>query len=168
MIMRNFIVLILISVASIVSFAQGKGEGKSTSAFYQYEAECEGSEMDGSQMVRGFGSGKNFADAKDQAKKNALYAVIFKGIRLGRSGCSVKPLVFNPNALDQNEDYFNDFFRDGGKFESFVSVDDSPKRTKIKEKSGEGREKLFGIIITINMVELKKELTSKGIIKKPE
>jgi hypothetical protein len=162
--MKKFILIVLI--LPFIAFSQGKGKGKSTSAFYQYEIECEGTEMDGSQMVRAFGTGKKFADAKDQAKKNALYGVIFKGVRLGRQGCSMKPLVFNPNAEEEFQDFFFEFFADGGDFENYVTVDDSPKRTKIKEKSGEGREKLFGIIVTVKMVELKKTLISKGIIKK--
>ena len=164
---KTLLSIVILIISSVFTFAQGKRKGQTTASYYQYEVECEGTEGDGSQMVRGFGTGKNFADAKDQAKKNALYGVIFKGIRLGRQGCSMKPLVFNPNAQEQYEDYFNEFFMDGGKFDSFVTVDDSPKRTKVKEKSGEGREKLFGIIVTVKMVALKKELTDKGIIKKP-
>ncbi|MDX2190806.1 MAG: hypothetical protein SFY32_13170 [Bacteroidota bacterium] len=155
------ILILLISVSSI--FAQGKRRGKSTAGYYQYEAECEGSEMDGSQLVRAFGTGRTKADAKEQAKKAAVYAVIFKGIRLGKPGCSLKPLVFNPNIEEQKQDFFNEFFQDGGKFQDFVTFDDVPARMTVKEK-GEGAEKVFGLVLTIKMVPLKKYLTEKGII----
>lgn len=164
--MKYFIVIICSAIVLLSACYHGRKVGKTTSGYYQYEVECEGTELDGSQMVRGFGNGKNYDDAKNQAKKNALYGVIFKGVRLGKTGCSVKPLLFDPNAYDQNSDYFNEFFKDGGNYSNFVTIRDTPRRSKLKENSGDGSEKLFGIIVTIDIVALKKELMEKGIIKK--
>ena len=157
----------LFTILSILGFfwqCKSTKTKKSTAGFYKYEVECEGSEMDGSQLVRAFGTGKNREDAIEQAKKIAIHAVIFKGVRLGEQGCQMKPLVYNMNAEEEYQDYFNGFFKDGGKFQDFISTKDVPGKTKIKEK-GEGREKAFGIIVTVKVPELKKELISKGIVK---
>ena len=51
-----------------------------TSAYQQYEPECLGVELDGSQTLRVWGVGSNKKDAVEQAKKDAVRAVIFKGI----------------------------------------------------------------------------------------
>lgn len=162
-IFRNLIFSFALFTISFFSFAQKR----SINAFYKYEVECEGSEMDGSQMVRAFGNGKTKMDAKKQAEKIAVHAIIFKGIRLGESGCSVKPLVFNPNIEDEKADFFNEFFSDEGGYSKFISYSDTPKKNKIKER-GEGKEKFIGVIVTVNVPKLKKELIEKGIIPKPE
>ena len=56
--------------------------------FYIIEPECLGVELDGSVTLRSWGTGRNRIDAVDQAKKNAVYHVLFKGIRKGNPECS--------------------------------------------------------------------------------
>ena len=82
---------------------------KSIAANYSNPTECLGVELDGSQTLKAWGNGRNRQDAVDQAKKNAIRDVIFKGIRDGKSECNTKPLVFEVNAQDKYEDYFNVF-----------------------------------------------------------
>ena len=71
---------------------------------------CLGVELDGSQTLRVQGYGRNRSDAKEQAMKNAVWAVIFDGIRDGVEGCNTRPLVTEVNAKERYEDYFNLFF----------------------------------------------------------
>ena len=49
--------------------------------FQKEKIECLGVEGDGSQTLRVTGTGRNITDAKEQAKKDAVMAVIFDGIR---------------------------------------------------------------------------------------
>lgn len=70
---------------------------------------CMGVELDGSQTLRVLGYGRNRSDAKEQAMKNAVWAVVFDGIREGVSGCNMRPLVTEVNARERYEDYFNVF-----------------------------------------------------------
>ena len=56
-----------------------------TSAYYEYDAECLGVELDGSQTLRIWGVGRNKKDAVEQAKKNAVRTVLFKVIHGGLS-----------------------------------------------------------------------------------
>lgn len=70
-----------------------------------------GVELDGSQTLRVLGYGRNRSDAKEQAMKNAVWAVVFDGIREGVSGCNMRPLVTEVNARERYEDYFNVFLQ---------------------------------------------------------
>ena len=85
-------------------------------AFATFETECLGTELDGSQTLRSWGKGKDKADAIEQAKKNAVRDVIFKGINAGSGECSKKPLILEVNAQEKYEYYFNAFFKDGGAY----------------------------------------------------
>ena len=90
-------------VATSCGSTQMKGAGN-----YSYETECMGVEGDGSQTVKGWGSGRNREDAVEQAKKNGLSSVLFEGIR-STKGCNVKPVLFDSNIREKKEDYFNAF-----------------------------------------------------------
>jgi hypothetical protein len=69
-----------------------------------------GVEGDGSQTLKSWGNGRNRKDACEQAKKNAVKEVLFKGIIHGRSGCEQRPLVPEVNAEMKYENFFNSFF----------------------------------------------------------
>ena len=81
-----------------------------------------GIEHDGSQTLKAWGNGRNRLDAVEQAKKNAVRDVIFKGITEGNKECNIKPIIFEVNAEEKYENYFNSFFADGGAFKNFVSL----------------------------------------------
>lgn len=140
------------------SYAQGK-----MGIYTQFETECLGVEEDGSQTLRVWGSGKNKNDAQDQARKNAVRDVIFKGIRSGVEGCNVKPLVNEPNAREKYEDYFNEFFRDDTKYDKFVSDNDSKRSMKKVEKTKMGVRVVM--VVRVLRPELKERLKKDGIIK---
>lgn len=140
-----------------------------TSAYYEYDAECLGVELDGSQTLRTWGVGRNKKDAVEQAKKNAVRVVLFKGIHGGLSGCNTKPVVFEVNAEEKYEDYFNVFFMDGGEYLKYVSMKDEKrinifKKDKEKEKSQHFVK--YGITVRVLRSELKKRLTDDNILQK--
>ena len=74
-----------------------------SNAYTTFETECLGVELDGTQTLRAWGTGKNKGDAIDQAKKNAVRDVIFKGITSGSSECNKRPLIFEVNAQEKYE-----------------------------------------------------------------
>lgn len=143
---------------TLTAHAQGK-----MGIYTQFETECLGVEEDGSQTLRVWGSGKNKNDAQDQARKNAIRDVIFKGIRSGVEGCSVKPLVNEPNAREKYEDYFNKFFRDDALYDKFVSGKDSKKSMKKVEKTDMGVRVVM--VVRVLRPELKARLRKDGIIE---
>lgn len=125
---------------------------------------CIGVELDGSQTLRVHGYGRNRSDAKEQAMKNAVWAVIFEGIRDGVQGCNMRPLVTEVNARERYEDYFNIFFSDGGEYKKYVSLKDTKKRSadRVKDKNGYSYE----MTIRVLRGELKARLKADNVIGK--
>lgn len=140
-----------------------------TGAYHEYEPECLGVELDGSQTLRVWGNGKNKNDAVEQAKKNAIRAVVFKGIRNGLSGCNIQPVIFEVNAEEKYEDYFNAFFKDNGEYLKYVTMEDEKrdnifKKDKEKEKSRHFVK--YGITVRVLRSELKKRFENDNILPK--
>ena len=80
--------------------------------YYPYDLVCVNSELDGSITVKAYGMGKNRRDAIEQAEKNAVHTVLFKGIRSGTNDCNQTPLIKSPNVRRQHAAFFNEFFSD--------------------------------------------------------
>lgn len=132
---------------------------------YTHEIECMGAELDGSITLKTWGKGKNRADALEQARKEALNAVLFFGIRNGKPDCYT-PAIFNaPNIRENKADYFNVFFNDGGDYMKFVSNKDESFGKNAREKGRDG-EVMFGFIIRVLRSELKKQMIKDGILNK--
>lgn len=123
---------------------------------------CMGVELDGSQTLRVQGYGRNRADAKEQAMKNAVWAVIFDGIRDGVDGCNMRPLVTEVNARERYEDYFNLFFADNGAYKEYVSLRDTKKRSggKVKDKMGYS----YDLTVRVLRPQLKARLKADNLI----
>lgn len=139
------------------------------SAYYDYEAECLGVELDGSQTLRVWGVGRNKSDAVEQAKKNAVRIVAFKGVQGGLSGCNTRPVIMEVNAEEKYEDYFNVFFMDKGEYLKYVSMKDE-KRTglfsKDKDKEKSQHFVKYGVTVRVLRSELKKRFENDNIIEK--
>lgn len=131
-------------------------------AYDRNSIKCLGVELDGSQTLRVLGYGRNRADAKEQAMKNAVRAVIFDGIRSGADGCDTRPLVTEVNAKERYENYFNIFFADNGEYRKYVSLRDTKKRSgsKVKDKVGYS----YQLTIRVLRSELKARLKADNVI----
>ncbi len=134
-----------------------------TYAYTTFETECLGVELDGSQTLRAWGKGKNKSDAIEQAKKNAVRDVIFKGIDAGSGECNHKPLILEVNAQEKYERYFNNFFRDGGEYLKFVNMKDEKSTSRIK--SSDANQENFGVVVRVLRYELRQQLIKDNIIK---
>jgi len=150
---------LLASIASLQ--AQKKLAGN-----YGYKTECMGVELDGSETVKAWGNGRNRSDAVEQAKKNAIRDVLFYGLVEGKQDCKQKPLLFEVNAEEKYEDYFNKFFADGGEFLNYISLRDERIGDKISRDRKRGRGSVTnGFIVRVLRSELKQKLIADGIIK---
>ena len=151
---------------TLVSISISCAPQKHTAANYTIETECMGVELDGSQTVKAWGKGKDRNDAVEQARKNAVRDVIFKGIRKGSSECNMKPLIIEVQAAEKYEDYFFAFFADEGKYAEFVSDVDESLFPKIgKDRRAQGSEVAYGVIIRVLRQKLKKQLQQDNILK---
>ncbi len=139
---------------------------KTFSGNYNFTIECLGVELDGSQTLRTWGNGSNRADALEQARKNAVHAVLFKGIRDGQAGCLVRPIISEVNAEIKYKEYFNRFFADGGEYMNFISNKDEPLRQKFSRDSFYGTDyQIYGLIVRVLIPDLEHKMISDGILK---
>ncbi len=146
-------------VAICSCYAQKKTQ---ISSYYEAEPEFLNTEYDGSITLRTYGQGKNNRDAHTQAFKNAIYVVLFKGVKSNEPS-TLRPLVPEANAKDKYEDFFNDFFSDGGAYTRFVSLKDMARKSKVKEYNAIQMKKT--LTVTVDKPKLKKYLIKKKIIK---
>ena len=138
-----------------------------TPSFYATETECLGIELDGSQTLKAWGTGRHWKDAADQAKKNAVRDVLFKGHFTGSKDCYEKPLILEVNAQEKYEDYFNAFFRDGGEYSNYVSLkDERIMRHVIRAADSRNKDQSkYSVVVRVLRVELKEKLVMDGILK---
>lgn len=148
----------------LVVFALIYADAQAQSVYSRASVKCLGVELDGSQTLRVQGYGRNRSDAKEQAMKNAVWAVIFDGIRDGVEGCNTRPLVTEVNAKERYEDYFNIFFADGGEYQKYVSLRDTKKRSADRSKDKVGYS--YEMTIRVLRSELKARLKADNVISK--
>ena len=139
----------------------------SSHSYYSFETECLGVELDGSQTLKVWGIGRYWKDAADQAKKNAVRDVLFKGHFTGSKECFEKPLLLEVNAQEKYQDYFNVFFRDGGEYTKYVSLKDEriPRHIIRTADSRNKDQSKYSVIVRVKRVELKEKLIKDGILK---
>ena len=155
--MKKIIITLLVLMSSAYADAQTQ------TIYARSSVRCMGVELDGSQTLRVQGYGRNRLDAKEQAKKNAVWPVIFDGIREGSGGCNMRPLVTEVNAKERYEDYFNLFFADNGPYKEYVSLKDTKYRS-----GGRSKDKLgyaYDLTIRVLRAQLKERLKSDNVIK---
>ncbi len=160
--MSKYLIIILFSASILISC----DPQKRIAGNYEYKTQCLGVEMDGSQTVKAWGNGRNRWDAIEQAKKNAVADVLFVGIREGKQGCNQKPVIFEVNAREKYEDYFNKFFVDKGEYLKYVSLKDERISQKIlRDRKGATQSVTHGIVLRIKRAELKEKMIQDGILK---
>lgn len=154
-------IILLAAFAAVMSVADMAAQKVTTQR--TPAPDCMGVELDGSQTLRAYGSGRNRKDAIEQARKNAVYAVVFDGIRNGVSGCDQRPLINEPNAREKYEDYFNAFFRDGGDYKNYVTSQDQRAASRNRDRSRTFVN--FAVTVRVLRGELKARLREDGILK---
>lgn len=155
---RQIILLLLVSAAALTSC-----RSVVTPALHSYATECLGVGFDGSQTLRVWASGRNKSDAIEQAKKKAVYDVIFTGIQAGGGECDAFPVVNEANARYKYQEYFDRFFAKGGSYTKYVVVSNR-KKSDIQHFKGNGSETV-GVIVTVNRSALRGLLVNDNIIK---
>ena len=154
-------IIFMLSI-NLLLFVGSKANNKS-SGNYTHEIECMGAELDGSITLKAWGKGKNRADALEQARKEAINAVLFVGIRNGKPDCETRPILNAPNIRENKADYFNNFFKDGGDYKKFTSDKDESFGKKEKAKGRDG-DVMYGFIIRVLRSDLKKQMIADKIL----
>lgn len=159
----SLLCFMMLGFALIVN-AQARKKAENDTEEWRYELEAVGTGVQGTYVVKVWSYSKKPAVAIEQAKKNAVHGIIFKGFT-GKQGVpGQKALTNNVNLVEEKADFFEPFFKDGGKYMKFVSVSgdgavDAGDRMKV------GKEYKVGVIVAVNVAALRKDLEDAGVIK---
>ena len=133
----------------------------SAGAFAQ-ETECISKEMDGSLTLRVWGTGRNRTDALEQAKKQAVYDVLFKGVTRGNTDYNMRPIMTEVNARQRYQDYFDIFFMDRGEYRKYISMED--KRAGSTRTRRNYRDVTVGTTVRVLVPQLRARLKEDGLL----
>lgn len=157
----------MLAVIALTAAVTSCGTQK-TQAYYDYDSKVIGTELDGSYTIRAWGRARNAMDAYTQARKTAVYDVIFNQIQFATgtapsSSGVLRPLLMEVNAKTKYEDYFNAFFTRDGEFEKYCSMKE--KRlfsTKYQKTDAQTQAQ---VTVCVYRSKLKAKLIEDGILK---
>jgi len=159
----NILVLLILGFTIAVN-AQSRKKAEKDTEQWRYEIEAVNIGVQGTYLIKAWTYSKKPDVAIEQAKKNAVHGVIFKGFAGKKGVPGQKPLVSNVNLEEEKEDFFKPFFKDGGKYMKFVTISNDGNigagdRLKV------GKEYKIGVMVSVNISELRRDLEDAGIVK---
>jgi hypothetical protein len=164
--MKNKLIMVTALLAvCLIPFAQSHKERKAMyDSQYNYEVSCLGVGQDGTKALKVWGYANKPDDAAYEAKRNAVAAVIFRGVP-GGNGAAPTPPILSIDGYEKNAEFFDEFFKAGGMYLSFINV------TTDGVPGGEDRIKMshgykVAICASVNYDGLRKYLEEKGIAKR--
>jgi hypothetical protein len=148
------------------SVSQTKRENRITNERtrnWQYESICFEAGGSGSSYLIEITS--YVADLKlalPQAKKNAIHAVLFKGVSGNNLGCTTKEPLIPNGVYEDNFNYFEDFFYNTEQYNQFAT---SPSGAAEKSENLTRKNFRVTFIISVNVETLRKKLEFDKIIE---
>lgn len=158
--MRKLIFTAGIALLTLVGCNTAK-DVDSTYANFNFEVKCVDTDGD-YEILRSWGKGNYKQDALIQARKNALRAVMFKGITGGNGNCRVRPIILAANAEENNRKYFNDFFSSNGPWKQFVKIDEKLGSRKVSRTN---EVENWEVTVVVDVDKLISRLAKDEIIK---
>ena len=158
------VALLIIPINSL--FSQTNSNRKVTeerTRNWQYESICSESGGTGSSyLIQVTSYVGDVRLALNQAKKNAIDAVLFKGVAGNNLGCNAKePLIIN-GVYNDNFEYFEDFFYNTRQYNQFATA---PSGTAESSEKLKRKMNKVTFIISVNVDELRKKLEYDKIIE---
>ena len=158
--------ILIVLFPMLLAFSSCNHSQRKLAGYYEFETECMGSELDGSQTLAVWGDGRNRADAVEQAKKNGIRDVLFKGISSGKEECKTKPMLIEVNIQQKHEAYFNAFFADNGPYKQYITDRDGSDMhfEVVKTRKQAGSQEKYRVIIRVLSPKLKQKLIADKIL----
>ena len=156
-----------IILSCIVLFLASCKSNKETTR-YDYESTIVEVGTQGTSVIKAWGEGKNITEAKLDAKRNAVYSILFKGFPSanGINSTDLRPMITNPNAEQEYKDYFKKFFSDDGKFLQYVRFADDLGRVALGDAVSTKKGQKVAVVVVVDKRALRQEMENQGIIKK--
>lgn len=163
--MKSTITILTIAVLILISCKSVEPNTNVISSYYNYEIECVNKNLDGSLLVKSWGSGYDIENAVLNARRKVIDDIIFKGVKKGNLNCNQDPLVSNPNVKENFKSFFEDFYSKRGMFAKYVTKPDNSWYNKLEENKVKFNvNKSYELIVTIDLVGLKEYLKQNKII----
>jgi hypothetical protein len=160
-IILNLLALLLLFNTKILS--QNKKDNYNTK-HWRYEIEGVGEGSEGTYLVKIWSYSRKPNIAIEQAKKNAVHAIIFQGYVGNFRIASQPPLVKDPGIEDSKSDFFDPFFENGGYYMKYVSISNDGS-ISAEDRIKIDKEYKIGVIVSVRKDLLRKDLENAGIIK---
>lgn len=162
----KYILLLFISFGILTSCGSSQGRTKldKDTAQWRYEIEPVNVGVQGTYLVKTWTYSKNPEKAMEQAKKNAVHGIIFRGFAGKNRVPGQKPLA-DVNAEKKHKEFFKSFFQDGGKYLKFVNISNDGS-VAAGDYLKVGKEYKIGVMVSVNVSELRKDLEDANIIKR--
>jgi len=158
------LLFVMIASFTLVANAQAKKKADKDTEAWRYEIEVVQTGTQGTYLIKVWSYSKKPDVAIEQAKKNAVHGIIFKGFTGTSSVPGQKALTNNVNLEEEKADFFKPFFADGGKYMKFVSTSNDGA-IAAEDRMKIGKEYKVGVILSVNVSALRKDLEDAGIIK---
>jgi hypothetical protein len=158
------LLLVMILGFTVVANAQARKKADKDTEKWRYEIEAVQTGTQGTYLIKVWSYSKKPDVAIEQAKKNAVHGVIFKGFTGTSTVSGQRPLTDNVNLEEEKADFFKPFFADGGKYMKFVSSSNDGA-VGAEDRMKVGKEYKVGVIVSVNVTALRKDLEAAGIIK---
>lgn len=127
-----------------------------------YQTQCVSLETDGYISIKIWDTKKGGNYKSEQARKDAIHAILYSGIA-GENGCLTQsPLLNKPEDEEKFKRIEKDFFSKTGKWSQFTRS--SATETTLPESIGKKDWKVYQVNVSKN--ELRKFLEEKSIIEK--
>jgi hypothetical protein len=162
---QTALIVLMLFCFSVLGYSQAKRKANKDTEAWRYEIEALQTGVQGTYLIKVWSYSKKPDVAIEQAKKNAVHGIIFKGFA-GKQGVpGQQALTSNPNLEQEKADFFDPFFSNGGKYMKFVAVTNDGA-VAAEDRMKIGKEYKMGVIVSVNVSSLRKDLEDAGIIKK--
>ncbi|NWL04227.1 hypothetical protein DM790_25695 [Flavobacterium collinsii] len=161
---KYIVVFVSLLCFSNALLAQSKKKADKDTEIWRYEIEGVQTGVQGTYLIKVWSYSKKPDVAIEQAKKNAVHGIIFRGFAGTATVPGKQPLANNVNLEEEKSDFFIPFFSEGGKYLKFVSLTNDGA-VEAGDRMKVGKEYKIGVVVAVHVAELRKDLENAGIIK---
>lgn len=158
------LILLLLFLFTVTELVGQSRKKKDNTDIWKYEIEGVQTGVQGTYLIKVWSYSPKANLAIEQAKKNAVHGIIFRGFAGSQRVPGQRALAANPNLEEEKQDFFKLFFADGGKYMKFVSLTNDGA-VAAEDRLRVGKEYKIGVIMSVNVDALRKDLEEAGIIK---
>ena len=167
---RLFRVLVVMTALLAVAFEPVEAKTKKeradeATAAWDYEVETMGQNRRLGHVLKIWTYSKATHVAQEQCKKNAIHAVVFRGVPANdeKRLHGIRPLMLNAADEQKHAAFFDTFFAEGGAYKRFATGSNSGFADVLKVGKGDHKYKV-GLTITVDTPSLRRYLEESGVL----